>query len=50
MLYFIAGEETLELLVDELSSVVSYHGVRYLETGEDVSPDELSYLDYCHGG
>ena len=50
MLYFIAGEEASELLVNELSSVVSYHGVRYLEAGEDVSPDELSYLGCCHGG
>ena len=44
VLHFVASKETLEPLVDELSSVVDYHGVQNLEMDEDVLPNELLTL------
>ena len=41
VLYFVAGKETSKPLVNELGSVISYHVIQYLETGEDVSSDKL---------
>ena len=44
VLNFVAGKKNSELLVDELSSVVSHRGIRYPETGENVPPNELLSL------
>ena len=38
---FVVGKETSELLVDELDSIISYHGVWYPKEGEDVPSDKL---------
>lgn len=50
ILYFIASEETSKLLVNELFFVVSHHEIRYLEVGEDVSPNEIPSLGSSDGG
>ena len=47
---FIVGEETLELLVNELGSVVSHHEVWYLEMDENVPLNELPSLGIHDGG
>ena len=50
VLNFVAGEQNLELLVNELGFVVSHHEVWYPETGKNVPPNEFSSLGSCDGG
>ena len=50
MLYLVTGKETSKLLVNELNSVISHHGIRYLKASEDIPLDELSGLRHLDGG
>ena len=50
MLHFVAHEETSELMIYELHSIVDNHEVCYSETGENISPDKLLGLCHYDGG
>ena len=50
VLDFVAEEETSELLVEELGSIVSHHGVWYPESGENVPLNELPSSGSRDGG
>ena len=50
MLNFVISKETLELLVNELGSIVSYHKIGYAKVGKDVPAKQLSSLGNRDGG